>query len=70
MHKINNSISNCDMRMTIKTLSFSVWCRMHEERGKTARKTKPDAGMGDGWNKIQVRNTPCHCNLIMNRISI
>jgi len=43
-----------------KTLSFSVWCRMHEERGKTARKTKPDAGMGDGWNKIQVRNKPCH----------
>ena len=42
---------------------------MHEERGKTARKTYPDAGMGDGWSKIQVRNTPCHRYLI-NRISI
>ena len=28
---------------------------MHEENGKAVKKVKPDAGMGDGWTRIQVR---------------
>ena len=37
-------------------LFCSVWCRMHEENGKAVKKVKPDAGMGDGWTRIQVRH--------------
>ena len=55
--------------MTMINSFSSVWCRMHEEKGKTTRKTKPDAGMGDGWSKIQVRNIPCHCYLSLLNLS-
>ena len=36
------------------SIFYSVWCRMHEENGKAVKKVKPDAGMGDGWTRIQV----------------
>ena len=41
-----------------------MWCRINED---TKKKVQQDAGMGDGWTRIQVRKNDI-CRITSTRI--